>query len=68
MSDEIQNSCRKCGTNLDQVYLRALGSSPYVWFHCPNQVCDQVHARTTEGVDQMPRASALAAGMNVRSH
>lgn len=68
MSDEIQNACQKCETNLSQEYLRDLTSSPYVWSLCPNRSCDQVHARTSVGFDQMSRGAALAKGMNVRSH
>ncbi len=68
MTNESQNLCRICETVLDQRYLREMASSPYVWFHCPKQVCDQVHARTSEGFEQMSRDAALAKGMNVRSH
>jgi len=62
MSDEIQNLCRKCGTNLSQEYLEKLSRRPDVAFACPNLDCDHVHFCIPGGFDQIPRAVARTTG------
>lgn len=68
MSDKIQNPCRNCETNLSQEYLRELEGSPNVWFACPNQDCNHVHARVAASFDQMPREVALATGRKLHTN
>ncbi len=67
MSDEIQNLCRKCGTNLTQGFLLKLDMHANRWLVCPNANCDQVHARVSGGIDSMPRLVAITRGLNVQA-